>query len=212
MSKHIHTTKKGFTLLETLIAIAILTVAIGAAFGVAQKSLITASNSKNQTTAFFLAAEGLELVRDVRDNVHNYNATYLSYPIDWMQPFIDVCSKGDSTCTYDIDPLSAGLRVDAGTKKLVDTAGIIVSSDTASTCSDPSSVPIPLKIVPNSDASIPSYYTSRASFGTGNSIFSRKICIKDVTTDGLKEAQIQVTVTWLEHSFTLTDTLTDWQS
>lgn len=94
--------KKGFTLLETLIAIAIMTVAVGSAFGMAQKSLQTSYQIKNQTSAYFLAAEGLELVRNIRDNVALHNKE-TGDSLDWLSP-LGLCTGTNMSC--DINPAS----------------------------------------------------------------------------------------------------------
>jgi len=58
----------GFTLLETIIALGILSFVMMGPLTLSSKSLSTATSAQNQTTAFFLAEEGLELVRNIRDN------------------------------------------------------------------------------------------------------------------------------------------------
>ena len=57
----------GFTLVETLVAIAILNLAIATSFTVAQSGLSTSIFSKDQITAFYLAQEAFEFVRNTRD-------------------------------------------------------------------------------------------------------------------------------------------------
>lgn len=59
---------RGFTLVETLVAIAILVTAVTAAFTAAQNGLSSAEFSKNQVTAFYLAQEGIEYIRNLRDD------------------------------------------------------------------------------------------------------------------------------------------------
>ncbi|OGZ35839.1 MAG: hypothetical protein A3A94_01640 [Candidatus Portnoybacteria bacterium RIFCSPLOWO2_01_FULL_43_11] len=59
--------QKGFTLMEALIAIAILVIAITGATTLASQSLRTASYFKQQTVAFYLASEALEYIRNSRD-------------------------------------------------------------------------------------------------------------------------------------------------
>ena len=215
MKTYFQKTKKGFTLLETLVAIAILTMAIGAAFGVAQKSFFSANQAKNQTTAVFLASEGIELVRTVRDNVAFYNASQTT-PINWLQPFIDTCpgfTSTDRTCSFDINPRSTGMYIGTITRigKLMD-PGAISSPPTGAKCADPGNTGTALKKTNLSPE--PDYYTS--TDGTIASIFSRKICISPTEIDDgqggkAKEAIVTVTITWLQQSFTLTDTLTNWQ-
>ncbi len=58
----------GFTLLETIIAIAILSAAILGPLELASRTIGSAVVSRNQITAFYLAQEGIEYVRNVRDD------------------------------------------------------------------------------------------------------------------------------------------------
>ena len=58
----------GFTLIETLVAISLLTVAIVVPMSLVTKSLSTAYYARDQVTAFHLAQEAIEIVRHVRDN------------------------------------------------------------------------------------------------------------------------------------------------
>jgi len=57
----------GFTLVETLIAISILVLAVTGAFSAAQSGMTSALHSKDQITAFYLAQEGIEQIRNLRD-------------------------------------------------------------------------------------------------------------------------------------------------
>jgi len=60
--------KKGFTLLEVMIAISILTVGIGGSYILISQTLIMASESQNRLIASYLAQEGIELVKNIRDS------------------------------------------------------------------------------------------------------------------------------------------------
>lgn len=57
----------GFSIIETLVAIAILATAIGGPMTLAQQGLTSAFLAKNQVTATFLAQEGMEFIRNERD-------------------------------------------------------------------------------------------------------------------------------------------------
>lgn len=58
---------KGFTLIETLVAVLLLATAIAGPLTIASKSLIAALVAKNQIAAFFLAQDAIEFVRFARD-------------------------------------------------------------------------------------------------------------------------------------------------
>lgn len=59
--------EKGFTLLETLIAVTILSVSLAGPMTIASQGLSSAFFAKEQITAFYLAQEAVEYVRSVRD-------------------------------------------------------------------------------------------------------------------------------------------------
>ncbi len=61
-------TKTGFTLIEAVVAIAILVSALTAPMVLATKSISSAVAVQNQITAFYLAQEGVEYIRNKRDN------------------------------------------------------------------------------------------------------------------------------------------------
>lgn len=68
----------GFTLIETLVAVTLLTLAIGAPMALTSKSLAVAYYARDQVTAFHLAQEAIEAVRHARD--HNILLTALGTP------------------------------------------------------------------------------------------------------------------------------------
>ena len=84
--------KKGFTLIETLIAISILMVVMVGPLTLAQRSLSSVSLTKEKMTAYFLAQDAIEYVRSVRDgNILSGNG--------WGDGFlIDMDSCLDSYC------------------------------------------------------------------------------------------------------------------
>ena len=87
--------KNGFTLVETLVAIAILLLAVAAPLSLATKSLNSSALSKQQIIASFLAQEAMEYIRNVRDeNVLKYD--------DWLKNGINLKSECvDGKCQVD---------------------------------------------------------------------------------------------------------------
>jgi prepilin-type N-terminal cleavage/methylation domain-containing protein len=59
--------KKGFTIVESLVAIAILVAAVIGATSAIQSGLSSYIFSKDQIVAFYLAQEGFEQLRNIRD-------------------------------------------------------------------------------------------------------------------------------------------------
>jgi prepilin-type N-terminal cleavage/methylation domain-containing protein len=83
--KRRHTSTKGFTIIETLIAISILTMVIAAVGSVIHSSLRASLHARDQVVATFLAQEALETVRHARD----INITTGS---DWLEGIEGACA------------------------------------------------------------------------------------------------------------------------
>ncbi len=60
-------TNKGFTLIETLVAISLLVIAVSSPLSLAARSLFSAHYAKDQLVASHLAQEAIEIVRQKRD-------------------------------------------------------------------------------------------------------------------------------------------------
>ena len=111
---------RGFSLVETIVAIAILSLAMVAPLSLAQKSLNAAMYAKDQVTAFYLAQEAIEYARNIRDNnsLNNLSGggSWLSgldnciYPkmcgIDVTIGSIVDCSSNPNLCKVTFNPTS----------------------------------------------------------------------------------------------------------
>lgn len=76
----------GFTLVETLIAIAIISIAITGPFQVVQSVLQTSYTARDELIAAALAQEGMEYVRQVRDSNGLYNNNH-GGGRNWLEGF-----------------------------------------------------------------------------------------------------------------------------
>lgn len=71
-------TTRGFTLVEAMVAISILSLSITGPMVIAQKGIGSAIYARDQITAFYLAQEAVEYIRNIRDsNRINQNAWLL---------------------------------------------------------------------------------------------------------------------------------------
>src|SRR3989344_293012 len=70
--------KKGFTIIESLVAIAILLVAVSGASSAIQTGISSYIFSKDQIIAFYLAQEGFEQIRNIRDENSLAGDTWLT--------------------------------------------------------------------------------------------------------------------------------------
>ena len=70
--------QKGFSLLGVMVAVFLISMGLVAILSLANYSLRAATLSKNKTTASFLAQEGIEAVRYIRESQSDWNAWYNS--------------------------------------------------------------------------------------------------------------------------------------
>ncbi len=102
--------KRGFTLIEALVAIFILSASITALMTVVSQSIFNSTYIKNKAVGISLAQEGVELVRNIQDSallVSDY-ASFDDLGTDMFQ----ACMFNDTTCT--IDPLSLSVETCPG--------------------------------------------------------------------------------------------------
>ena len=92
---------RGFTLIETVVAVAILIAAIVGPVTLIAHSLFSASFSRNDLIGTNLAQEGIELFRAVRDN--NILCASLGGTMNWRK---DPSGGGPLIGYYEIDPVS----------------------------------------------------------------------------------------------------------
>ncbi len=86
--------KNGFTLVETLVAIAVLLLVIIGPMTIAQKGIQNAQYANEQFTAVFLAQEAIEAVRQLRDDValDAYAGDTSVDTLDWVPNCVDGCA------------------------------------------------------------------------------------------------------------------------
>ncbi|OGZ79472.1 MAG: hypothetical protein A2528_02355 [Candidatus Staskawiczbacteria bacterium RIFOXYD2_FULL_37_9] len=90
---------KGFTIIELVISIFVLSIGVIGTFSAFSLVFILTSNTADQLTATYLAQEGMEIVRNIRDN-------------NWLK--IDTCPDPDpDACSY---KWTAGLDICAADK------------------------------------------------------------------------------------------------
>lgn len=63
-----HNARSGFTLVETLVAIAILMIAVAGPLTVANQALTAALGARDTMIASYLAEEGMESIKNIKDN------------------------------------------------------------------------------------------------------------------------------------------------
>ncbi|MBI2475887.1 MAG: type II secretion system protein [Candidatus Taylorbacteria bacterium] len=183
---------RGFSIVETIVAIAILSVVVVAPLTLAQRGLNSSIYARDQVTAFYLAQEAIEYVRNIRDN---NNLIGRSRTGDWL--------KGLETCKKSTE---CGIDVNAG--RIID-------------CDDkgnPKLRPCQLTFDPSTGI----YGDHRDNGNgdpVGNlqdSIFTRKLIITPIAvgSDLNGEADLAVTVSWqtglLQKSVVINERIFNW--
>ena len=164
---------RGFSLVETIVAIAVLSFAMVAPLSLAQRGLSASVYARDQITAFYLGQEAVEYVRNIRDT--NNLSGNSGGPV-WL--------LGLEAC---MDPGVCGVDVTGTNGEVID-----CSAQSSNDC---------LLTLRSSSGIYGSERDSggNATSGAADSIFKRKIQIKIVPIGGddFAEADITVTVSWM---------------
>jgi prepilin-type N-terminal cleavage/methylation domain-containing protein len=180
--------KSGFTLVETMIAVAILALAVAGPLYTASRAIVAAETARDQLVASYLAQEGIEYVRAMRDNefLSAYQAGGANVSTTAWNNFLNGADASSVT------------RCRAPAVCTLDPAG----GGTLAAC--PSGACTPLYLAPTN------VYT-QTSGGTVTP-FTRTVQAVDVTAS---DEKIVSRVSWsfhgLPYAVTVTDHLTPWQ-
>lgn len=187
--------QSGFSLLETLVAISILTLAITGTLSVVATNVTTASNAKDRITASYLAQDALEYVRNMRDTgaiqrgKGEQGACGNQHPPDW--------------CSDWLGELADCLGDDIGDACAIDTTK---DFDNA-VLSDGSQM---LFFDNDVDAG---FYTYESS-GNIETPFSREVLVNEIESD--QEAVITVRMRWqpqlIPHEIIISEHIFNWQA
>src|ERR1700733_2610236 len=93
---------KGFTIIETLVAITILLMAIAGPLTIAEKGLTEAVSSQDQLTASYLAQDLMEYVKNVRDD--NLLANRGRLLIKGKRIYMNACTS-NNPCDFDTEAI-----------------------------------------------------------------------------------------------------------
>jgi hypothetical protein len=86
---------RAFTILEVMLAIFILTAAVAGSFSLIQQTLWASSLNQSKLIAYYLGQEGIEIVRNIRDN------NWLEqYRVDPTLPWDDGLDEGDYIAAF----------------------------------------------------------------------------------------------------------------
>ncbi len=202
---------KGFTLIEAMVAIAIIALAIVGPMYAANSSIVAAELASDQLTASYLAQEGIEYVRTMRDDAYLSayaapNNTGNNVSQEGWDNFVSgnsitsikQCGLSNSAKKCTLDPLLQPMCVGSNNCSLTTCS----SNGNGNACG-------PLYLTSNS------IYTTQATIGgIANTAtpFTRTIQANTISSN---EVSITSTVEWSFHgsnySEIVTDNLTPWQ-
>jgi|GEM_PF-307150 len=177
----LHSTS-GFTLIETLVAISIFSVSILALFAVISQNIANISYSKKRVVAEYLAQEGIEYIRNVRDTYGLYSSDAQTGWISFNNRLLAANCHLANGCYFD----ARNVSFSDSTLPITD---LILTPCSASNCSD----------APLLYDSATGKYGYVPSATTINSGYSRKIFLILSSSDELKFSS---TVYWTQGSGT----------
>ena len=175
----------GFTLVEALVAISILMIAIASPMTLAQKGLSTATLSKDQMIASFLAQDAIESVKNIRDQT----AVSQSLPANWLSggstgPSLSNCiCNSDDSCNFDSPSRSYCI---------IDTTA---SRWNSTSITKPSDLNNPSKLKVSYDDLSKKFLKYDYNETSADSIFTRYINIRQSSSNP-NEAVVKVRVSW----------------
>lgn len=183
---------KGFTLIESLVAITIVALAVSGPLYAANRALVAAQISRDRLTAIYLAQEAIEQARYVRD----------SFYLDAYRN-----NGGNTTAAWDV------FRSYMITNPGCFTPKVCTIEPTTHTfvAFTPTTNPPPAKL---SMHPTNGQYT-QAPNGSPTSIFTRTVQVVSESTNGIKAIEVVATTVWtsrgISYSASITDHLTAWQ-
>lgn len=194
MNAHANSRGRGFTLVETMVAVTILTLAVVGPLYVADRAIVAAQGARDQLVASYLAQEGIEYVRMMRDHefLVAYNAGGATVSTAAWSAFLNGSDSGSiascqsQTCT--LDPTRA-----MGTGN-----GFALAPCSGASCS-------PLYLSGG-------VYTEQAVAGAVQTPFTRTL---QATLVAANDVRIESKVSWVSrgvlYTVSITDHLTPWQ-
>ncbi|HUD04167.1 MAG TPA: prepilin-type N-terminal cleavage/methylation domain-containing protein [Candidatus Paceibacterota bacterium] len=179
---------RGFTLVETLVAIAILSLAITGPLVIAEKGLSSSLYAQNEVTATYLAQDAIEYVRNVRDT------NLLASPAaPWLEQFVAAGCMGGGTTHCQIDTTNTNF------------SSAITTCTNSSTNSALCGTPI------NFDSTNGWYSYAPPNPPTNTiipTIFTRTVDVSYVPGTSNNEAIVTATVSWQTSIYTATQSVT----
>lgn len=175
---------RGFTLVEALVAVSVFSVSVLALMAVLGKGVADTNYAKRKTVAIYLAQEGIEFTRNLRDTYMLYDAS--GWSLFETKLTTSGCTAANG-CFYNDSALA---WTGDSTMPIIDTA---YTACTSSTC--------------NNGALLYNAATGKYGFSGTSSGFTRQI--KATIVSSGTEVKISSTVYWIQGSGTYQVTLSE---
>jgi prepilin-type N-terminal cleavage/methylation domain-containing protein len=189
--------RRGFTLVETLVAISIFSISILGLLSVLASGITSTTYAKNKIIAGYLAQEGIEYVRNMRDTFVLYDYDSNGNPIGWAS-FINKITPCETTkgCFFDDSSVPFSIPSNMAMKNLT------LNPCSSATC-------------PNG---LLLYNSSTGEYGYANngtsSGFVRKVWMIPNNLNPSNEIQIFSVVSWTQgsgnYNITFSENLFNW--
>ena len=195
--KKILSKNKGFTLVETMVAISILMLAILGPLSIASTSLRNVVLARDQITAYYLAQEGIEYVRYVRDNQYIKSIQQNNPNLQWsLSADVSAGGGGLGECFIENNEYGCGIDIFAFFSN---------PNTNVISCPRPTSSNITGCAVLKKDAN--GFYTYQTGANMTPTTFRRTIKIERIETG--KEIKVEAIVEWqtnnIRKDFTITE-------
>jgi Tfp pilus assembly protein PilV len=191
---------RGFTLVETMVAITILIVSIVGPYVAVSNSLNATYAARDELIATSLAQEVAEYVLLIRDNNFLYNLKNASTPV---------------AMTYGLDSTSGPNGI--GTNCFAPNwCKVDPSQNTVAQCavSGTTGCPVSSALYLANTGTTPTYFYTQVASGNTVTRFTRSLQLSNVVdSNGNTEVKVTVLVSWNNHgarSVTVTDLLSNW--
>lgn len=171
---------RGFSLVETLVAITILLVVIVGPMAISSQSAKSTSFASEQVVAFFLAQEGAELIHKHRDDFFNKKFTAETAAVYTETPWQDFMSSSEYR-----DCLGNGCGIEFSQLDSEEIATVPCGADAC-----------PLYFDDRTESELRSRYTHTATPTTENSPYRRKVVLAPVAGSSNNEIRVVSTVYW----------------
>ena len=196
----LHLTPRAFTLVETMVAVTILAFAVAGPLFTASRVVVSAQTARDQLTASYLAQEGIEYVRMMRDKEYlsSYQAGGTSISaVAWTDFLSGVDRASITACRTTTCTLDPAQNMGTGN-------GFSLQQCSGSSCG-------PLYLANG-------IYTQRSDIALSvKTAFTRTIQVVDIpnTPGEYPDKRVVSTVSWnfhgTLHSVTISDHITPWQ-